>query len=259
MGTFQREGRGLMYEIVEGIHKALRIESTWAFVLIIALGFGVVGGGIAWIIDLGYRNSAEYKADHPDPKAQAAVVPENPQAAQTVATPNPKPQSTEPAPNKPDSPIIANKPKITQKIPHKVKTEESKPEPRDATPVGPVTKSPLVYNGAGGKFQSVCGTFNAGGRTAIENHGEVKSDRDSFNATSSCSPSEIKVSVLDDLISKAEGPSFKDTVGQRMWARQCVNILQEEFDEQTAKGFMEQPDLDGRIKFLRKLKASINP
>jgi hypothetical protein len=51
-----------MFEIVDGIHKAFRIESTWAFVLLIAAGFGIVGGGLAWIVDKGYRNSPEYKA-----------------------------------------------------------------------------------------------------------------------------------------------------------------------------------------------------
>jgi hypothetical protein len=50
----------IMYDIVEGIHKALRIESTWAFVLIISVSFGVVAGLFAWIIDIGYKNSPEY-------------------------------------------------------------------------------------------------------------------------------------------------------------------------------------------------------
>lgn len=53
-----------MYDIVEGLHKALRIESTWAFVLVVALFFSIVGGLFAWIIDTGYKNSAEYKAEH---------------------------------------------------------------------------------------------------------------------------------------------------------------------------------------------------
>jgi len=58
-----------MYEIVEGIHKALRIEGTWAFVLLMGV-FGFLGvGALALIIDLGYRNSAEYKADHPPKSA----------------------------------------------------------------------------------------------------------------------------------------------------------------------------------------------
>jgi hypothetical protein len=53
-----------MYDIVEGLHKALRIESTWQFVLAMALGAAVVAGFFAWIIDTGYRNSPEFKASH---------------------------------------------------------------------------------------------------------------------------------------------------------------------------------------------------
>jgi hypothetical protein len=62
-----------MYEIVEGVHKALRIESSWVFILIMAVGAGLVGGFFGWVIDTGYRNSAEYKADHPSPKSQTVV------------------------------------------------------------------------------------------------------------------------------------------------------------------------------------------
>ena len=72
-----------MWDIVEGLHKALRIESTWAFVLVVAGGW-LIGGGIAWIIDAGYKNSSEYKTEHPDPKFQAAAS----MSAQTLtATP----------------------------------------------------------------------------------------------------------------------------------------------------------------------------
>jgi hypothetical protein len=53
-----------MYDIVEGIHKALRFESTWAFVGLMALGGCIVFGTVAWIIDTGYKNSPEYKAEH---------------------------------------------------------------------------------------------------------------------------------------------------------------------------------------------------
>ncbi len=66
-----------MYEIVEGIHRALNIHSRWAFVLTIAIGSALVGGFFAYIIDTGYRHSAEYRADHPEeepsPKSQAAT------------------------------------------------------------------------------------------------------------------------------------------------------------------------------------------
>lgn len=61
-----------MYDIVEGIHKALRIDSTWAFVLVIAFGSACVGGFFAWIIDTGYKNSPEYKADY-SPKSEAVA------------------------------------------------------------------------------------------------------------------------------------------------------------------------------------------
>jgi hypothetical protein len=54
-----------MYEIVEAFHKATRIESSWAFIVIVALCTGIIGGFFAWVVDAGYRNSAEYKADHP--------------------------------------------------------------------------------------------------------------------------------------------------------------------------------------------------
>jgi hypothetical protein len=79
-----------MFETVEKIHRALGIESTWAFVLIIAFGaaliFGTVGGAIAWIVDAGYKHSSEYKADHPDPKQQTATATNN-SAPQSVAVP----------------------------------------------------------------------------------------------------------------------------------------------------------------------------
>ncbi|MGA2204656.1 MAG: hypothetical protein ABSG40_22165 [Terriglobales bacterium] len=65
-----------MYDIVEGIHKALRIESTWAFVLVIAFGAALVGGFFAWIIDTGYKNSSEYKTEH-SPKQQTVTAVSN--------------------------------------------------------------------------------------------------------------------------------------------------------------------------------------
>ncbi len=54
--------------------KALRIESTWAFVFVIAGVFAVVGGIFGWIVDAGYKNSAEYKADHA-PMLPEAIAP----------------------------------------------------------------------------------------------------------------------------------------------------------------------------------------
>jgi hypothetical protein len=46
-----------MFEIVKAIHEALHIQSTWAFVTVIAFGCAFFGGGTAWIVDRGYKNS----------------------------------------------------------------------------------------------------------------------------------------------------------------------------------------------------------
>jgi hypothetical protein len=46
-----------MFEIVKAIHEALHTQSTWAFVLIVALIFGSISGGLAWIVDQGYKNT----------------------------------------------------------------------------------------------------------------------------------------------------------------------------------------------------------
>jgi len=62
-----------MWDIIGAIHKALRIESTWAFVGLIALVAAILGGAAAWVIDMGYKNSTDYKVDHPAPKQQAAT------------------------------------------------------------------------------------------------------------------------------------------------------------------------------------------
>jgi hypothetical protein len=57
-----------MFEIVEAIHKALHTDSTWWFVTVVAVCFAVVGSGTAWLVDAGYKNSAEYKMSHQGPK-----------------------------------------------------------------------------------------------------------------------------------------------------------------------------------------------
>lgn len=46
-----------MFEIVKAIHEALHTESTWAFVLTVAIAGGLLFGGVAWIVDKGYRNA----------------------------------------------------------------------------------------------------------------------------------------------------------------------------------------------------------
>jgi hypothetical protein len=73
-----------MFETVEKIYRALGIESTWLFVLIIALGSAAVGGGVAWIVDRAYKHSPEYKAEHPDPKQRAVIATASNPASQAV-------------------------------------------------------------------------------------------------------------------------------------------------------------------------------
>ena len=45
-----------MFEIVEAIHKALHTQSTFAFVLVSFLVVGLIAGGVAWLVDIGYKN-----------------------------------------------------------------------------------------------------------------------------------------------------------------------------------------------------------
>jgi hypothetical protein len=62
-----------MFEIVEAIHKVLKTESTPVFVMVIAGLFAAGGGAAAWIVDQGYKNSAEYREEHkkvPGPLAE---------------------------------------------------------------------------------------------------------------------------------------------------------------------------------------------
>jgi hypothetical protein len=56
-----------MFETVETIHKALHIESTWVFVMVVALAFATVGAGAGWLVDQSYKNSAEYRESHSPP------------------------------------------------------------------------------------------------------------------------------------------------------------------------------------------------
>ena len=46
-----------MFEIVEGLHRALHSNSTWAFVLLCFLFFGAAGALLGFIVDIGYKNS----------------------------------------------------------------------------------------------------------------------------------------------------------------------------------------------------------
>ena len=46
-----------MFEMAKAIHEALHIQSTWAFVTVIALTFAFLSGSVAWLVDKGYKNS----------------------------------------------------------------------------------------------------------------------------------------------------------------------------------------------------------
>lgn len=87
-----------MWETVERIHKALGIQSTWKFVLLFALLGAVVSGLAAWVVDAGYKNSAEYKTARL-PKPEAATRP-----AQNVAASSPSAHGISTRPRPPRSP-----------------------------------------------------------------------------------------------------------------------------------------------------------
>ena len=55
-----------MFEIVKTLHEVFRVESTWAFVLVISMTFGTIGGFFAWIIDRSYKNSVKEQAEQHD-------------------------------------------------------------------------------------------------------------------------------------------------------------------------------------------------
>jgi len=112
-----------MWDIIGAIHKALKIESTWAFVSGVAFICAILGGAAAWVIDVGYRNSAEYKEEHA-PK-QKAVVTDSSTTTVVTATPNSSsqgdsiPPRPEPKPvlpdktNKPTKPQTKDKPSVS--------------------------------------------------------------------------------------------------------------------------------------------------
>ncbi|HKV47351.1 MAG TPA: hypothetical protein VJN69_04615 [Candidatus Acidoferrales bacterium] len=77
-----------MFDIVEAIHRALRIESTWAFVLVIALGAAAVGGFLAWVADASYKNSPEYAHSRSSSSVDGPARPDPPpyQSAPTLST-----------------------------------------------------------------------------------------------------------------------------------------------------------------------------
>jgi hypothetical protein len=133
-----------------------------------------------------------------------------------------------------------------------VKTEESKPEPKDAPPSGPIG----VYNAPGGKFTATCSVFNGPNGKAIENHGEMTLNRSSVNAPQPCSPSQLKADAIDFLLETGTGTD--NPFGEHAWIHSCTEILHDEFGEQTVKDFMVQPDIEKKKEFLIKLKASLH-
>ena len=62
-----------MFEMVKAIHEALHIESTWAFVVVIAAAFALMSGSVAWVVDQGYKNSVR-EGSHPNLSARLQVV-----------------------------------------------------------------------------------------------------------------------------------------------------------------------------------------
>ncbi len=98
-----------MYDIVEGLHKALRIEATWAFVLVVAFGSAIVGGIFAWIIDTGYKNSAEYKAERL-PKQQTVTPPNVASQDATVQHPATQGMRSARSPHRPSTPMKPQSP-----------------------------------------------------------------------------------------------------------------------------------------------------
>jgi uncharacterized protein YjiS (DUF1127 family) len=55
------QGRLALFELVEAIHKALHTQSALVFVIVCFLVFGSLAGGVAWLIDLGYKNELREK------------------------------------------------------------------------------------------------------------------------------------------------------------------------------------------------------
>jgi len=74
-----------VFEMVKAIRDALAvvgIESTWAFVLVIALLFGVLGGTLGWLADLSYKSGLKERMSHLQTSESQ--------------TPRPKPESNSP-------------------------------------------------------------------------------------------------------------------------------------------------------------------
>jgi hypothetical protein len=58
-----------MFETVNYLHKALRTESPWVFILAVAATFGILAGVIAWIVERGYQNDLRNRTTEGRPLA----------------------------------------------------------------------------------------------------------------------------------------------------------------------------------------------
>jgi hypothetical protein len=101
--------RRAVFDIVEKIYRALGIHQTWLFVLVVALVCGCLatlgGGAVAWVVARAYKNSAEYRAEHPDQKPQPGSHSDTPSAP--IASQNPGQKSHKVVPH--ESPAMPTK------------------------------------------------------------------------------------------------------------------------------------------------------
>jgi outer membrane biosynthesis protein TonB len=158
------------------------------------------------------------------------------------------PPSTKPIPQlEPEKPQPIKTPSTSE-----LKTEESKPEPKDFPPSGPVA----VYNAKGGEFFASCSSINGPNGKAFENYGKVILEKSSVNAPQPCSPSQLKANAIDFLLETSSDIDipFKE----HAWLINCTKILHDEFGEETVKDFMAQPSIEKKKEFLIKLMASLH-
>jgi hypothetical protein len=50
-----------MFEFIKSLHEAIHTDSTLAFILFVAAIFAIIGGSLAWVVDLGYQRSLKEK------------------------------------------------------------------------------------------------------------------------------------------------------------------------------------------------------
>jgi hypothetical protein len=226
-----------MYEIVEGIHKALRIQSTWQFVLLMGVFGFIVVGGCAWIIDLGYRNSPEYKAEHPDPKAQTVAAPGNP----PTVTPT---QPTAPTQTETSTELSPKKEHLRTIPKQKPKTaEDQTKEVEQQLPIA------AVNIGKGGKWISRCTVVN--GFPAISNNGQMDSKGLLVNPSESAASSKCDDSVIKQLGEfLQEWPRNPDDLEK--WNSKVVDYIRANCDAKSAKEFTDA------VIVLDKRKAIVN-